>query len=151
MPLNDKLLDKIAQAYKDEPNKWNLSQERAFQEDLMYRGFHFFILFFSLAIGGAITARTHQHLCVLLTIGTLVSFAMFLPIYRARVKLLLILQILHRIEKHPVCEVGKLLEQSGIWPTYSVVHLIGLWIPLACCTLVLTATVLAWAGILHSS
>ena len=151
MPLNDKLIDEIAQLYKDEPNKWNLSQERQFQEDLMYRGFHFFILFFSLAIGGAITARSQQHLCILLTIGALVSFAMFLPIYRARVKLLVILRILHRIDKHPVAEVGKLLEESGIWSTYSVVHLIGLWIPLACCLMISLAAILSWAGIVHAS
>jgi len=151
MPLTDKQVEVIAQSYKDEPNKWNLSQERAFQEDLMYRGFHFFILFFSLAIGGAITARSQQHLSILLTIGALVSFAMFLPIYRARVKLLVILRILHRIDKHPVAEVGKLLEESGIWSTYSVVHLIGLWIPLACCLLISLAALLTWAGIVHSN
>jgi hypothetical protein len=151
MPLTDQQVEVIAQSYKDEPNKWNLSQERQFQEDLMYRGFHFFILFFSLAIGGAITARSQQHLCILLTIGALVSFAMFLPIYRARVKLLVILRILHRIDKHPVAEVGKLLEESGIWSTYSVVHLIGLWIPLACCLMISLAAILSWAGIVHAS
>ena len=151
MPLTDQQVEVIAQSYKDEPNKWNLSQERQFQEDLMYRGFHFFILFFSLAIGGAITARSQQHLCVLLTIGALVSLAMFLPIYRARVKLLVILRILHRIDKHPVAEVGKLLEESGIWSTYSVVHLIGLWIPLACCLMISLAAILSWAGIVHAS
>jgi hypothetical protein len=149
MPLDEKFLDEMAAKYQDEPAKWSLSQERSFQEDLMYRGFHFFILFFTLAIGGAIAARSQQHLCILLTIGALVSFAMFLPIYRARVKLLVILQILHRVEEHPVARVGQLLQRSGIWTTYSVVHLIGLWIPLACCLMVALATVLAYAGVLR--
>jgi hypothetical protein len=32
-----------------------------------------------------------------------------------------------------------------------VVHLIGLWIPLACCLLISLAAILSWAGIVHSS
>jgi len=150
MAFDPKQLDDLARTYQDEGTKWSLSQERAFQEDIMYRGFHFFILFFSLVIGGTLSARSQQHLSILLTIGCLVSFAMFMPIYRARVKLLLILQILHRVEQHPVARIGKLMQQRGGWTTYSVVHLIGLWLPLICCLMIVFATVLAYAGVLRS-
>jgi hypothetical protein len=150
MAVDSKQIDEMARNYQDEPAKWSLSQERAFQEDLMYRGFHFFILFISLVIGGTLSARSQQHLSILLTIGCVISFAMFLPIFRARVKLLLILQILHRVEQHPVARIGRLMNQSGGWTPYSVVHLIGLWIPLICCLMVVIATVLAYTGVLRS-
>jgi len=151
MAFDSSLLDELAQAHQDEPGKWNLSQERAFQEDLMYRGFHFFIIFYSLVIGGAAAARSQQNLCIILSLGALICLAMVLPIYRARAKLLLILGILHRIDQHPVAKVGKLLRSSGAWRTFSVVHMIGLWIPLFCCVALVLGAILACAGILRAS
>jgi hypothetical protein len=151
MPFDEKLLDEIAEEHQDEAAKWNLSQERAFQEDLMYRGFHMFMIFFTLVMGGSVSARSQQNLCIILTLGTFISLAMMLPIYRARVKLLFILRILHRIEQHPVAKVGRLLHASGGLTSYSVVHMIGLWIPLMCCATLLFGAILAYAGIVHAS
>lgn len=50
---------------------WDLSQERAFVENLLSQRFNFFLIMFSLVIAGAVNANTKFELVAILSIGLL--------------------------------------------------------------------------------
>ena len=78
---------------------WDLSQERAFIENLLCQRFNFLLVFYSLVVAGAFTANSQRNFNIVLTIGAIVSSMFALPIARAHHKLELILR--HLGTRHP--------------------------------------------------
>lgn len=130
---------------------WDMSQERAFMENLFCQRFNFFIVLFSLVVAGAASANTPLKLISLLWIGFALCFLVGLTIYRNYVKLDWIHKELHRLPSHPMAQAGVGVKQLGRRGLFRVNWIIGVVIPITCCTLLLAAAILASGGILKAT
>jgi len=134
---------------------WDLSQERAFIENLLCQRFNFLLVFYSLVVAGAFTTSSQRNFNIVLTAGAIISSLFALPIARAQHKLDLILRHLGTLHPtHPA-------RMTDVWATdlnlvpavmrpivrHSRRDVIGYWIPLLCATSLWIGAVLAWAGI----
>ena len=123
--------------------QWDLSQERVFMENLFCQRFNFFIVIFSLVIAGAAGANTQPKLDAILWVGFLLCALVGLTLYRNYVKLIWILRSLHKIPSHPVAQSGVHVRQLGLRGLFGVNAIIGIIIPLVCCSALLAGAVLA--------
>jgi hypothetical protein len=114
-------------------DSWDLSQERAFIENLFCQRFNFFIVIFSLVVAGAAAANTQPKLIIILWIGFVLCILLSLAIYRIYVKLIEILRSLHSIEGHPVAQSGVAVKDLGFRGLFGVNAIIGIIIPVICC------------------
>lgn len=57
-PLSAELRDKTSPV-------WDMSQERAFIENLLGQRFNFFLVFFSLTVAGSVNAKAQIHLQII--------------------------------------------------------------------------------------
>jgi hypothetical protein len=128
--------------------EWDISQERAFVENLFCQRFNFFIVIFSLVIAGAAGANTQVKLGAILWLGFVLCTLVALTIYRCYVKLDWALRCLHRIPTHPVAQSGVAVEQLGARGLFAVNRIIGIIIPILCCSALLAGAILAACGIL---
>ena len=88
--------------------RWDLNQERAFTETLLGQRFNFFLIFFSLVIGGAVNAKEPLTQALVLTLGAIICICLMLAIGRSQQKLDLIFEIIRRDEEHPFTFIDKL-------------------------------------------
>ena len=123
---------------------WDMSQERAFTENLLNQRFSFFLVMFSLVIAGAINTKTQLQLQLLLTLGAVVAVMFASVLARSQEKLDLILDELFKDETHPVTIIDRASTKGG-----SRRRLIGLWIPRLCSVVLLLGATLAWCGCLR--
>ena len=130
---------------------WDLSQERAFIENLLCQRFNFLLVFYSLVVAGAFTANSQRNFNIVLTIGAIVSSMFALPIARAHHKLELILR--HLGTRHPARMTDVWASDLSLVPTvmrpfvrYSRRDVIGYWIPLLCAVSLWIGAVLGWGG-----
>lgn len=135
---------------EDAPS-WNLSQERVHLENLFCQRFNFFIVLFSLVVAGAASANTQVKLAALLWIGFVLCALVALTIYRSYVKLMWILQSLHRIPTHPIARAGVAVRHLGWRALFGVNSIIGIIIPGICCTVLLVGAILASGGCLKAA
>jgi len=122
------------------PPVWDMSQERAFMENLLGQRFNFFLIFFSLVIAGALNARSQVHLNIVLPLGNLICWLLSLVLFRSQRKLDLILKKLLADETHPASIID--MGANGI----SMRKLIGYVIPIICCSALTVGTILALCG-----
>ena len=127
-------------------SSWDLSQERVFMENLFCQRFNFFIVIFSLVVAGAAGANTQVKLAAILWIGCALCTLVGLTIYRNYVKLMWILQSLHRIPGHPVSQSGVAVRELGWRGLFKVNAIIGVVIPVLCCLILLVGAFLASTG-----
>ena len=122
---------------------WTMSNERAFIENLLCSRFNFFLVFFSLVVGGALTTDNPDHVKIVLSAGALISVLFAGTIARSQQKLNIILND-HLLQKegHPVKTVNDACEGKGI----SMRNWIGYGIPLICCLILITGAISAWFG-----
>jgi hypothetical protein len=134
-------------------DSWDMSQERAFMENLFCQRFNFFIVIFSLVIAGAASANTQKKLSAILLIGSALCLLVALTIYRIYAKLIWILKALHRNEGHPVAVSSKgMKEERGFWGLpFGVNWIIGFLIPLLCCAVLLYGSYLSITGTLTAA
>ena len=118
---------------------WDLSQERAFMENLFCQRFNFFILVFSLVLAGAASANTQLKLVSLLWIGLVLCILVGLTVYRNYVKLNWILEALHGLPSHPVARTEAGIKVLGKKKLFGVNPIIGIVIPSICCLVLLVA------------
>jgi hypothetical protein len=136
----------------DQANKnWDLSQERAFMENLFCQRFNFFIVIFSLVIAGAASANTQIKLASMLWIGLVLCVLVASTIYRNYVKLIWILRALHAIADHPVARTEAGIKSLGSKRLFGVNSIIGIVIPVLCCLVLLVGALLASFCVLKAS
>ena len=110
--------------------KWSMSDERAFFENLYNQRLNFFLVVCSLVVAGAVASDTEIKLTITLGFGLFLVTIQGLSLYRACHKLLLILQLLHETEGHPVKTVG-IEAAKKPWPlSFSINHLTGVVLPI---------------------
>jgi hypothetical protein len=86
---------------------WNFSQERAFVENLLGQRFNFLLVFFSIFVAGAVTARDTPFLqASVLSLGAVIAFYLALAIARTQLKLDLLLEVLFEDPSHPATVVN---------------------------------------------
>ena len=132
---------------------WDWSQERQFIENLLCQRFNFFLLFYSLVIAGALTARSPEHFKAVLVLGALLVTLFALPLFRAQQKLDLIIAKLFEDPAHPAKLSDDLARGGAGAPWYirwvvrgSRRRLIGYGIPLICSLSMIVGAILAVLG-----
>ena len=144
-------------ASDNEPNSvtshdsWDMSQERAFIENLLCQRFNFFIVIFSLVIAGAASANTQTKLSPILSIGFLLCFLVALTIYRVYVKLIWILKELHQLKDHPVGASSTGIKKLRMPKLFGVNWIIGWYVPALCCLILLLGAILSIMGTLKAA
>jgi hypothetical protein len=93
--------------------KWTISQERAFMEDLVYKRMTTFLVIVGALVAGAINLRDDLVLSIpLLAGGTALCWAMQQTIYRAQMKLDIILEILFADNTHPTGYINTVFDDD---------------------------------------
>jgi hypothetical protein len=121
---------------------WDLSKERAFMENLLNQRFNFYLLFFSIVVAGALSARTQVMLNLILSIGFIICCLLMATLMRAQQKLDLILERLFESADHPVAVINRMATAG-----FSVRKTIGYVIPILCCAVLAVGVALAFLGV----
>lgn len=122
--------------------RWDISQERAFIENLLGQRTSFLLIFFGLVIAGAVNARSNQTMQFsILVLGCLVCFGLALAVGRSQKKLDIILSIIKLDPAHPVTVVDAIAGPSG-----SKRKIIGYVLPWACVIALAVASAVSWNG-----
>jgi hypothetical protein len=137
------------------PERWGLSEERAFIENLLCQRFNFLLVFYSLVVAGAFTTGSQRNFNIALTAGAIICSLFALPIARAQHKLDLILRHLATQEPaHPARMTDVWALDLSLVPVvlrpivrHSRRDVIGYWIPLLCALSLWVGAVLGWAGL----
>lgn len=120
---------------------WDMSQERVFIETLLNQRFNFFLIFFSLVVGGALNTKVQLHFQLVLTLGTLVCLLFAAVLERSQEKFDLIFKDLHTDLTHPLTIIDRRARSGGSRRKW-----IGRFIPAVCCVGLITASCAAWLG-----
>jgi hypothetical protein len=121
---------------------WDMSQERAFMENLLNQRFNFFLVFSSLVIAGSLNAKEQRHLQLVLTVGAVVCSLLMLTLLVAQCKLDIILGLLEGDESHPYGIVKRLAQMP------SARRIVGYIIPVLISLVLIVASACAWTGCL---
>jgi hypothetical protein len=109
----------------DRSPRWDISQERAFIENLLVQRVNFLLVFFSIFIAGAVNARKDLILQTgVLTLGAIIAFLLAWAILRTQKKLDFILENLPPSHPHRIID--------NELPTGSYRHFVGYFIPCIC-------------------
>jgi hypothetical protein len=136
--------DEISASIRDKtPPVWDMSQERAFIETLLNQRFNFFLFMFSLVIAGGINSKKQVHLQIILTIGAVITILLASLLVRSQEKLDIMLKYLFADKSHPAAIVNALANPKG-----SRRRLLGIYIPIICCLLLVTGAIMAWFDVL---
>lgn len=111
---------------------WSFYEEREFVENLFNQRFNYLILMYSLFITAAATVDNKQNLLIILCLGIVFSILVSLTIYRAYVKLIIYLKILHKLPNQVFEIVQKEIDAMKCTSLFPVNHITGIYIPLIC-------------------
>jgi len=136
--------EKPAAVRDKESPVWDMSQERAFLENLMNQRFTFFIVFFCAIVAGVVNAKSEFIAKLLLTLGSVLTVLFAAIILRSHKKLDLILDDLKTDKTHPATVIDRRAGRG------SVRWILGWGIPLLCCAVLIIGSVLAFMGKLPS-
>jgi len=125
------------------PPVWDMSQERAFIENLLGQRFNFFLVFFSIVMAGSVNAKTQLQLQLLLGIGVVICVLFASVLRRSQEKLDIILNDLFTDETHP----AKIVDMRAR-PCGSRRRIIGILIPRICCGILILGFVFSIIGVL---
>ncbi len=78
--MNEKISKKVLVDW----GKWDMSQERAFMEDLVCQRFNFFLILFSLILAGAASTDTQLMMILVLALGTFICSLKAILTYHQR-------------------------------------------------------------------
>ena len=116
---------------------WDMSQERAFIENLLSQRFNYFILFYSITISGFINTDRLIYAQLILIIGSIISVLFACVLKRSQQKLDIILKELFKDKNHPAKIIDDMAKGTG----GSRRRLVGVWIPFICCLTLIIASV----------
>jgi len=117
--------------YQMKSTDWTFYSEREFVENLFSNRFNYLLVVYTLFVTAfsAIVGTTNK--LIILYLGLLVTFLVSLTIYRAYVKLIITLKILHSLdEKHVFPIISKETKSKGFLALGNVNPIIGIVIPL---------------------
>ena len=83
------------------PPVWDLSQERVFVYTLLNQRIQFLIVFFSIVVAGTISAKSQEHMQIILIFGATISWLLGIAIIRTQARLAKVLNILSQDPTHP--------------------------------------------------
>jgi hypothetical protein len=119
--------------------RWDLSQERAFIENLLGQRFNFLLVFFSIFIAGAVQARDWPLLqAIVLSLGAAIALCLMLAIGRTQQKLDIVLGLLFSDYTHPATIVNNLAGRG------SRRRMVGYVVPCICFASLLLWPIIAW-------
>ncbi|RPH29904.1 MAG: hypothetical protein EHM93_16640 [Bacteroidales bacterium] len=127
--MNKKLIKhkQMKASERDEKSPvWDMSQERAFIENLLSQRFNYFLLFYSIVIAGFVKTTNLVYAQLILTLGAIITILFALVLERSQQKLDIILKDLFEDDSHPAKIVDDLA--GGC----SRRRIIGIWIPKIC-------------------
>lgn len=133
-----------------EPKEWSMSKEREFMENLLCQRFNFLLVVFSIILAGAGSANTQQSLIGILGTGSVVCFLLTLTVYRVHIKHHWIVKALYLVKGHAVSVNNASVQKVGIKKLFSVSRLIGIYIPMFCCLVLIAGVLLAVLGVLKA-
>ncbi len=125
--------EEIQDAYEFQRNStdWTFYSEREFVENLFSNRFNYLLVVYSLFVTAfaAISGKTNK--LIILGLGLFVTILISLTIYRAYIKLIINLKILHHLnEKHVFPMIGKETKAKGAIALWNVNPIIGVVIPI---------------------
>jgi hypothetical protein len=119
---------------------WDMSQERAFIENLLNQRF---MIAISFTMSTAVNTKTDLQLKLVLTFGAVIAFMFGLVLRRSQEKLDLIITDLKADNSHPLSIIDSRADSHG-----SRRKIIGVAIPFVCISTLIAGAVLAWFGVL---
>ena len=122
---------------------WDMSQERVLMATFVSQRFHFFMLFFTLVIGGAANAKHHGWQTFMLSFGSLVAILLTQPLYQVHVRNRIILSILREDDQHPYTIAYHRAGRMG-----RTFEIIPVFIPTICCFVLVCGAILSAIGII---
>lgn len=111
---------------------WTFYDEREFVENIFCQRFNFLLIVYSLFITAVATADTPIAKISILFVGVVFTGVLGLVIYRAYIKLIILLKILHSLEGHVFSTIEIELNAFGKKAFRKVNHYMGIYIPLFC-------------------
>jgi hypothetical protein len=110
--------------------RWDISQERAFIENLLGQRFNFLLIVFSIFVAGAVNARSAPILqCLVLTLGSVIICLLMLTIRRSQEKLDILLKIIFQDKTHPAAVANDLAKgRSRRGLVGNVIPALCLWV-----------------------
>ncbi len=135
---------------------WDMSQERAFIENLLCQRFNFLLVFYSLVVAGAFATNSQVNFNIALTLGAFICTLLSFPIARSQHKLDLILKHIWTTQgEHPSKKANDwACDLTGVpWLMRYMVRssrrgMVGYWVPLFCWVSLWIGAILAWLGFL---
>ncbi len=141
--------NEIQEAFNIQKSNWNFYNEREFIENLFNQRFNYLILMYSLFLTALTMVKTKENQVILMILGTVFSLLIGLNLYRAFIKLDILLKILHHLDKDQVFPViQKEVDELGWKALFSVNSITGVVIPLICFLTFLAGLILSLCDIL---
>ncbi len=119
---------------------WDMSQERAFMEQLMNQRINFFLITFALIVAGTANAKTQILLQFILSFGTILCLLLSISIYRSTTKVAEIFRYIKKDATHPLTIIDKAV--GG----FSVRGILGYLLPTLCTLFLLALCLLSFCG-----
>jgi hypothetical protein len=130
-------------------DKWSMSDERQFIENLLVQRVNFLILFYSLILGGALNTHKQGHLTIVLFLGTLICGLLTMSIFPLEKKLEILIAEIYNDDNHPAKKIRDQAKQKTESPCLPWAFrgcdrkIIGYWIPLICAMSLLLGFILS--------
>ena len=118
---------------------WNMSDERAFMENLFVSRFNSFLLVFSLFVTAGFANNFTELKSSVFFAGALVLIVVWLSLYRAYVKYDRIIKLLSGMTDHPISQVNRILKCEGTKSNYRASWVMGVVTPILCIVTLLAA------------
>ena len=98
----------ISQSERDRSSPvWDMSQERAFMEQLMNQRINFFLILFVLIMTGTLNSKKQLFLQIILGCGSVLCTILMLGVFRATQKVNKIIKHLKKDDTHPISIIDK--------------------------------------------
>ena len=119
---------------------WTFYDERQFMENLFCTRLNYFFIIFSLILMAAVTVRSNTNLILVLFIGLIIQLLLWFSV-----------KILHNLDEHHVFSITDKCLKKRRHYSFSVVSLLGTWLPLLCVIIWFTGLCLAVLGYISSN
>ncbi len=124
--------EEIQEAYEFQRTltDWTFYSEREFVENLFSNRFNYLLIAYSLFVTAFAAINGKSNKLIILGLGLFVTILISLTIYRAYIKLIINLKILHHLnDKHVFPMIGKETKAKGALALWNVNPIIGIIIP----------------------
>lgn len=121
---------------------WDISQERLVLETLLHQRLQFFLVFFSIVVGGSLNAKLQLHMVIVFIFGSALSWLLALYVFRAQLRLSTALSIIREDETHPHSVVRKMTNRRSLFSFIIISH----YITILCCTALSAGAILSLCG-----